>query len=946
MITHRTLRVVGLLALGFSGTASAVVWPQLFGPCAGTLQACINSVAPGATVEIGPDDGPFGTPDSYTGIDENITIDKSLTLEARPGIDAVFASSREIDVFVLGSGTANVTLRRLTIRDGRVLFRHGSGVGTYTAEHLRLVTQFGFSFTTRCDIDFENFGSTANFRAYDNTLEFLEGANRTCGIGAHGEVGEWTVDIRRNRIREHNGSLGRGIVVEGIGAGPVEILANQVSGYGFLSGIYVEEGAGTDAHSLAVEDNFVIGQASGSGQENGISITPSHANIYLSNNTVMRGFNGVRVYPGANGATDSTTGRVANNLIAFNTERGLSIGPATIANRNNLVFGNGFNAFTFGPGTLTVDPQLQGTHNPRLTPASPARNAGNTVDVNVTVPPFDADGEARLVGAVDIGAFELNSDDSVVHRSTPTDTSGNNSLVTGIAGLTNTDKLLVTPHHDVLHGAELANTLGMFTPGSSSWAVFHEDFLQQMSVDRRFSVMAPADGRPVFLHTTAPGNINDRFTRVNDPVLDGMPNAKAFITHNWNPGGVGGVYHDKRIGLSYDAIGGLWYIENQDGTLMQSGRSFNVAVAPAGSRNAFTVNATSTTSAVRLEHALLDDNDCAAIQVTRNLTPPSPSFSNVAFSVNYVSGAAGAAGHWSILAEGSGSPTFAAGTGFNVMVQGAQAKTCGEDLSIVKTDGVASVDSGGTVSYTIVVTNGNPTKPSSGTVRDTFFAPLTACSWTCAGLGGNTCSAGGSGNINDAVMFVAGGSVTYTATCTVARSVLESIGNRATVVGANDPNVANDSSFDGAAISRQADLSITKTNGTVGIVPGSAVVYSIVASNAGPDFSAATVTDTFPPSLADCSWTCATAGGASCGGSGTGNLADAAVVLPSGGQVTYTATCTVRSDATGSVTNTATIAASGTGVSPLTEPNLDNNTASDTDALTAPGDDIFQDGFE
>ena len=36
------------------------------------------------------------------------------------------------------------------------------------------------------------------------------------------------------------------------------------------------------------------------------------------------------------------------------------------------------------------------------------------------------------------------------------------------------------------------------------------------------------------------------------------------------------------------------------------------------------------------------------------------------------------------------------------------------------------------------------------TVADTFPASLT-CTWTCAGAGGGTCTASGSGNINDTV---------------------------------------------------------------------------------------------------------------------------------------------------------------------------------------------------
>ncbi len=45
----------------------------------------------------------------------------------------------------------------------------------------------------------------------------------------------------------------------------------------------------------------------------------------------------------------------------------------------------------------------------------------------------------------------------------------------------------------------------------------------------------------------------------------------------------------------------------------------------------------------------------------------------------------------------------------------------------------------------------------------------------------------------------------------------------------------------------QADVSITKTDGTTTAVPGTSVTYTIVASNAGPSSApSVTVGDTFP----------------------------------------------------------------------------------------------------
>ncbi|MFY9821491.1 MAG: ExeM/NucH family extracellular endonuclease, partial [Thermoanaerobaculia bacterium] len=77
------------------------------------------------------------------------------------------------------------------------------------------------------------------------------------------------------------------------------------------------------------------------------------------------------------------------------------------------------------------------------------------------------------------------------------------------------------------------------------------------------------------------------------------------------------------------------------------------------------------------------------------------------------------------------------------------------DLAITKTDGVTTATPGGSVTYTITASNAGPSNDPSATVADTFPAVLT-CTWTCVGAGTSTCTASGSGNINDTVNLPAG----------------------------------------------------------------------------------------------------------------------------------------------------------------------------------------------
>jgi uncharacterized repeat protein (TIGR01451 family)/fimbrial isopeptide formation D2 family protein len=257
------------------------------------------------------------------------------------------------------------------------------------------------------------------------------------------------------------------------------------------------------------------------------------------------------------------------------------------------------------------------------------------------------------------------------------------------------------------------------------------------------------------------------------------------------------------------------------------------------------------------------------------------------------------------------------------------------DLAVTKSDGVTTATPGGSVTYTIAASNAGPSNAAGATVADTFPAALT-CTWTCVGSGGGTCSASGSGNINQVVNLPAGAGVTYTASCTISAAATGSLANTATVTapaGVTDSSPGNNSATDTDTLGASADLAITKTDGVTTATPGGSVTYTITASNAGPSNApGATVADTFPAVLT-CTWTCVGAGGGTCTASGSGNVNDT-VNLPNGGSVTYTATCTISTAATGSLANTATVTAPA-GVS---DPSSSNNSATDTDTLAASAD--------
>jgi uncharacterized repeat protein (TIGR01451 family) len=132
------------------------------------------------------------------------------------------------------------------------------------------------------------------------------------------------------------------------------------------------------------------------------------------------------------------------------------------------------------------------------------------------------------------------------------------------------------------------------------------------------------------------------------------------------------------------------------------------------------------------------------------------------------------------------------------------------------------------------------------------------------------------------------------------------------------------------ALASNADLSIVKTDGQASAVPGQALTYTIVASNAGPAPAlGARVTDLPPAALLGAAWTCTASPGSACPASGSGPI-DEPVDLLAGGNATFTLSGAVDPAATGTLANTASVAAPPD----VIDPGAADNSATDTDALT------------
>jgi uncharacterized repeat protein (TIGR01451 family) len=255
-------------------------------------------------------------------------------------------------------------------------------------------------------------------------------------------------------------------------------------------------------------------------------------------------------------------------------------------------------------------------------------------------------------------------------------------------------------------------------------------------------------------------------------------------------------------------------------------------------------------------------------------------------------------------------------------------------ITVTKTDGVATTYQGASLTYTVVVTNSG-TYTVTATVADTIPAGLTGATWTCVASPGSSCAAAsGSGNINTNATLEAGDTATYTISATVTASS----GTIANTVTANPPawitdaSPANNTATDTDNVIAAADLSITKTSASTFTV-GSNAVYTLTATNSGPQSAAGTITvsDTLPAGL---TYISATGTGWACSAAGQVVTCTRAGPVTSGTTLpAITLTVAVGAAAAPSVTNTATVASNTT-----FDPDATDNSSSVTKPVTVPTD--------
>ncbi len=238
------------------------------------------------------------------------------------------------------------------------------------------------------------------------------------------------------------------------------------------------------------------------------------------------------------------------------------------------------------------------------------------------------------------------------------------------------------------------------------------------------------------------------------------------------------------------------------------------------------------------------------------------------------------------------------------------------DVSVTKSNGQPTVTAGRSVSYDIEVTNDGPSN-ASVLLEDPLPSELETCSWSQVLTGGATVDA----NSPPANLTMpANSTVTYTVSCTLASNATGTLVNTATITLSNDLDDQDNKATDSDPIEQLSELVVTKGRNGGDPLAGNQVVYNIKVKNDGPsDAPSVELTDDLPSELNSCNWNFSLQGSATTSGAAL----PATLSLPAGDSVTYTGTCQLAANASGTLRNVAMVTVTS-GENPV------DNTAEDT----------------
>ena len=251
----------------------------------------------------------------------------------------------------------------------------------------------------------------------------------------------------------------------------------------------------------------------------------------------------------------------------------------------------------------------------------------------------------------------------------------------------------------------------------------------------------------------------------------------------------------------------------------------------------------------------------------------------------------------------------------------------GTDIGlIVRKHGPASAIAGNTINYQIVITNSGASNVSNALIEDQVPTEIQDVSWSVQVYGGASINGAfsGSGNAISTSANIPGGAgngIIITIQGTIDPNFDGTIVNGVNVSGTGFPTVSDDVS---TVVTKSANINLKKS-GPDDIVAGAKINYVITATNLGPSFAqGVTITDTIDSRIENVSWVATATNGAviNSGNNGTGNQISVNADIPpdESAMVMINVSGTVKADATGTISNSATAETPGTVDPPIITP--------------------------
>jgi len=206
------------------------------------------------------------------------------------------------------------------------------------------------------------------------------------------------------------------------------------------------------------------------------------------------------------------------------------------------------------------------------------------------------------------------------------------------------------------HMAYMPHSNGLWFTGAA-WSIFDET-LVEMDTNLAYNVLNPKQNGTSFEHTVTTSNLLENFSIMDQPLLNGHPEAIFFISKTWT----NGVYDTAHVGIRYATSLGKWTIYNEDPTkTLEINSTYNIFIPTAGT-SCFKHEAISTCYYTTLDNPLVNGNQYARIFIIHDYT-------NISQTEGYINDETGLwfdGIHWNIYAEIL--PNLFIGATFNVLI--------------------------------------------------------------------------------------------------------------------------------------------------------------------------------------------------------------------------------------------------------------------------------------